>query len=168
MKQPYGLVVESLAKPSVVTPFMMPKRVAETDPFKQIGEYVGSGPFILKQDEWKPGERVVYVRNPKYKPRPEPASGLAGGKVAKVDRVEWIWIPDSQTAVNALQRGEIDIIEQVPYDLLPLVEKDRNITLVKAQYRQPVRLPPELAAAAVQQREGAPSGDGRSESARIS
>ena len=132
MKQPYGLVVESLAKPSVVTPFMMPKRVAETDPFKQIGEYVGSGPFILKQDEWKPGERVVYVKNPRYKPRPEPASGLAGGKVAKVDRVEWVWIPDSQTAVNALQRGEVDIIEQVPYDLLPLVEKDRNVTLVKA------------------------------------
>ncbi len=132
MKQPYGLVVESLAKPSVVTPFMMPRRVAETDPFKQLGEYVGSGPFIMKQDEWKPGERIVYVRNPRYKARPEPASGLAGGKVAKVDRVEWVWISDAQTAVNALSTGEIDIIEQASYDLLPLLEKDRNITLVRA------------------------------------
>ncbi|HKU99438.1 MAG TPA: ABC transporter substrate-binding protein [Vineibacter sp.] len=132
MKAPYGLVVESLAKPSVNTPFMMPKRVAETDAFKQIEDYTGSGPFILKRDEWKPGERIVYVKNLKYKPRAEPASGLAGGKVVKVDRVEWVWIPDQQTQANALLSGEIDIVEQVPYDLLPLLEKEKSIVLVKA------------------------------------
>ena len=32
MKEPYGLVLESLGKPSSNVPFMMPKRVAETDP----------------------------------------------------------------------------------------------------------------------------------------
>src|SRR5262249_24899356 len=132
MKEPYGLVIESLAKPSVVVQFIMPKRVAETDPFKQISEYVGSGPFVFKQDEWKPGEKVVYVKNKKYKPRSEPASGLAGGKVVNVERVEWVWIPDPQTQVNALIGGEIDVLEQVPYDLIPLVEKDKKITLVKA------------------------------------
>ena len=72
---------------------MMPKRVAETDPNTQITDTIGSGPFIFKKDEWKPGEKAVYVKNPKYKPRAEPASGLAGGKVAKVDRVEWICDP---------------------------------------------------------------------------
>jgi len=132
MKEPYGLVVESLAKPSVNTPFMMPKRVAETDPFKQIDDYTGSGPFILKRDEWKPGEKIVYLKNPRYKPRAEPASGLAGGKVVKVGRVEWLAMPDSQTQINALLAGEIDIIEQVPYDLLPLAEKDKAIVLVKS------------------------------------
>ena len=55
--------------------FIMPKRVAETDPFKQIEESTGSGPFIFKRDEWKPGDKTVYVRNPKYKPRAEPAVG---------------------------------------------------------------------------------------------
>jgi len=44
--------------------------VAETDPNKQIDDYTGSGPFIFKKDEWKPGEKVVYIKNPKYKPRP--------------------------------------------------------------------------------------------------
>ena len=67
---------------------MMPKRVAETDAFKQIDSQIGSGPFIFQKDESKPGEKHVYLKNPKYKPRSEPASGLAGGKVAKVDRVE--------------------------------------------------------------------------------
>ena len=68
-------------------------------------------PSCSKADEWKPGDRVVYVKNPNYKPRPEPAPGLAGGKVALVDRIEMLWIPDPQTQVNALLSGEIDMIE---------------------------------------------------------
>src|SRR5690242_16859209 len=111
LKEPYGLVLDALGKPSSNVPFMMPKRVADTDPFKQIDDYTGSGPFIFKKDEWKAGEKVVYVKNPKYKPRSEAPSMLAGGKLAKVDRVEWLAISDPATAANALLTGEIDIIE---------------------------------------------------------
>jgi peptide/nickel transport system substrate-binding protein len=127
LKEPFGLVIDMLGKTGGNVAFMMPKRVAETDPLKQITDTTGSGPFIFKRDEWKAGEKAVYVRNPKYKPRPEPPSGFAGGKVAKVDRIEWIWISDTQTQVNALLKGEIDLIEAMPYDLLPLVEKDKNV-----------------------------------------
>ena len=130
LKEPFGLVLEALGKPSSNVPFMMPKRVAETDPNKQIDDYIGSGPFIFKKDEWKPGEKVVYVRNPDYKPRTEPPSGLAGGKVAKLDRIEWRSIPDPQTAVNALMQGEIDMIESPAHDLLPVLEKDKDIQIV--------------------------------------
>jgi peptide/nickel transport system substrate-binding protein len=129
LKEPYGLVLESLGKSSSNVAFMMPKRVADGDPNTQITDATGSGPFIFKKDEWKPGEKAVYVKNPKYKPRSEPASGLAGGKVVKVDRVEWITIPDQQTQVNALLNGEIDMIEIVPPDLLPLLQKDKNIKI---------------------------------------
>jgi peptide/nickel transport system substrate-binding protein len=108
---------------------MMPKSVASTGPNSQITDATGSGPFIFKKDEWKPGEKAVYVKNPRYKPRPEPASGFAGGKVPKVDRVEWLWIPDTQTQVNALLGGEIDLVEIVPADLLPLLKKDRNVVV---------------------------------------
>lgn len=132
LKEKYGALLETLAKQSGVAPFIMPRRVAETDPFKQINETIGSGPFIFKADEWKPGEKVVYVKNPAYKPRAEPASGLAGGKVVLVDRIEMIWIPDAQVQVNALKRGEIDMIESVSHDLLPIIEKDPNIRLVKS------------------------------------
>jgi len=127
LKEPFGLVIESLGKTGGNVAFMMPKRVADTDPNKQITDAMGSGPFIFKKDEWKAGEKAVYVRNPKYKPRNEPPSGFAGGKVAKVDRVEWIWIADTQTQVNALLNGEVDLIEAMPYDLLPLVEKAKGI-----------------------------------------
>src|SRR5258708_21147384 len=132
MKEPYGLVLQSLGKPSSNVPFMVPARVAATDPMQQIKleDVIGSGPFIFKAEEWKPGEKTVYVKNPKYKPRSEPASGLAGGKVVKVDRVEWIAMPDAQTQIAALQNAEIDMIEAPSHDLLPLLAKDKNIKVV--------------------------------------
>ena len=130
LKEPTGLVLLALGKPSSNVPFMMPKRVAETVPTEQIKEFIGSGPFVFKTDEWKPGEKIVYVKIAKYKPRAEPPSGLAGGKVVKVDRVEWLAIPDPQTAVNALLAGEIDMIEDAAHDLLPLLAKDKNVKML--------------------------------------
>src|SRR5215510_1109783 len=139
LKEPTGLVLLGLSKPSSNVPFMMPKRVAETDPNKQIEDFTGSGPFVFVKDEWKPGDKTVYVKFDKYKPRSEPVSGLAGGKIAKVDRVEWRAISDAQQAINALQKGEIDMVEQPSHDLLGSLKKDPNIDIIvspmlKAQY----------------------------------
>src|SRR5436305_12231012 len=80
LKEQTGLLIFALGKPSSNVPFMMPKRVAETDPNTQISDFTGSGPFVFKRDEWKPGDKAVYVKFDKYKPRSEPASGLGGGK----------------------------------------------------------------------------------------
>ena len=139
LKEPTGLVLLGLSKPSSNVPFMMPKRVAETDPSKQIEDFVGSGPFVFKKDEWKPGDKTVYVKFDKYKPRSEPASGMAGGKVVKVDRVEWRAISDAQQAVNALSKGELDMVEQPSHDLLGTLKKDPNVSVIispplKGQY----------------------------------
>jgi peptide/nickel transport system substrate-binding protein len=130
LKEPYGLVLDSLGKPSSNVPFMMPKRLAEMDPFKAIDSQVGSGPFIYVNAESKPGEKHVYVKNSKYKPRAEPPSGLAGGKVAKVDRVEFVDMSDPQQQINALITGEIDMIENIPHDLIPIIKKDKNVQTV--------------------------------------
>ena len=130
LKEPFGLMLKTLAKSASVPLFVMPKRVAELPITQQLSDTTGSGPFIFKKDEWKPGENVVYVRNPDYKPRAEPPSGLSGAKIAKLDRIEWISIPDTQTAINALLSGEIDMIEAPAHDLLPVLEKDKNVELV--------------------------------------
>ncbi len=123
LKEPWALTLQALGKPGAYVPFMMPKRIADTPATTAITEYVGSGPFIMKRDEWVPGSKVVYVKNPGYVPRSEPPSFLAGGKVVKVDRVERLDFNDDVTAVNALMAGEIDYMEGVPPDLLPVVEK---------------------------------------------
>ena len=82
---------------------------------------------MFKRDEWVPGSKTVYEKFKAYVPRKEPASGHAGGKVVKVDRMEWIAMPDQQTAVNALVAGEIDVIEQPRHDLLPMLEKAKDV-----------------------------------------
>lgn len=127
LKEPYGLVLDSIGKPSSRVAFMMPKRLAETPPDKQIPEQIGSGPFKFVQGEFQPGVKAVYVKNADYVPRKEPASWTAGGKVVKVDRVEWITMPDAQTAVNALQSGDIDFMEVPPWDLLPVLEGNPDL-----------------------------------------
>ncbi len=123
LSEPYGLVLASLGKISSNVPFMMPKRLAETDPFEQVPEIIGSGPFKFVVDEWVPGSKVIYVKNTDYLPRDEPPSALAGGKVVHVDRVEWLYIPDAATAMNALLNGEIDFYELPPIDLIPIMEQ---------------------------------------------
>lgn len=131
LKEPYGLVLESLGKLSSNVPFIMPKRVADTPADKQIEDYTGSGPFVFKRDEWKPGEKVVYTKFAKYKPRTEAASGSAGGKVAKVDRIEWVIIKDPQTQANALAAGEIDVIETPAHELYAGFKANANIQIVE-------------------------------------
>jgi peptide/nickel transport system substrate-binding protein len=130
LNAPTGLMLLALGKPSSNVPFIMPKRIAETSPNEQIKEYVGSGPFVFQSAEWKPGSQAVYTRFAKYKPRAEAPSGLAGGKVVRVDRVEWHPIPDAQTAANALIAGEVDMVEDAKSDLLPVLAKDANLKLV--------------------------------------
>ena len=129
LSQPYGLVLESLGKPDGNAPFIMPAEVAATDPFEQIESYVGSGPFVFEEDAWVPGNKVVYSKFEDYVPRDEPPSGLAGGKVAKVDTVEWYYLPDPSTAIAALQNNEVDYYESPPIDLVPVLEADGNIVV---------------------------------------
>ena len=127
-----GFVLEALGKPSSSVPFIMPKRIAETDAFKQIEEHIGSGPYIFKKDEFKPGDKAIYVKNTKYVPRSEPPSGTTGGKQVYVDRVEWnLALRDAQAQVNALQKGEIDIIEALGFDFYETVKADSNLQLPK-------------------------------------
>ncbi|NIO08784.1 MAG: ABC transporter substrate-binding protein, partial [Deltaproteobacteria bacterium] len=95
------LVLPSLAKLTSNVPFMMKEEHALTDPHEQVKEVIGSGPFKFVKEEFQPGVKAVYVKNEDYVPRGEPASNTAGGKVPRVDRVEFDWIPDPSTAAHA-------------------------------------------------------------------
>src|SRR5215212_1458094 len=129
LKEPYGLVLESIGKPSSIVPFMMPKRIAETPADKPIPEQIGSGPFKFLQAEFQPGVKAVYEKNKDYAPRKEAPSWTSGGKVAKVDRVEWITMADAQTAVNALQSGDIDFMENPSFDILPVLTGNKELKI---------------------------------------
>ena len=127
LKRPFPLLPDCLGKVGASNAFIMPERLASTDPFVALKEMVGSGAFRFVIGEYVPGSRVVYARFADYRPRPEPTSLLAGAKTANFDRVEWQTIPDASTAAAALQRNEVDWVEQPLVDLLPQLRRDKNL-----------------------------------------
>jgi len=128
LRKPFPLLPHFLSKVQP-QPVMMPERIAATiDPFKQVTEIVGSGPFRFKADEYVSGSLAVFTKFEAYKPRNEPVSYGAGGKHVTLDRVEWHVIPDSATAANALTAGEVDWLELPQPDLLPMLKSARGVT----------------------------------------
>ena len=131
LREPCGFVLEALGKPSSNVPFIMPKRVADTPADKQIEDAIGSGPYIFKKDEFKPGDKAVYTRNDKYVPRKETPSGTAGGKHVYVDRVEWnLALRDAQSQVNALANGEVDVLERPAFESYEQLKTAPGVQLV--------------------------------------
>src|SRR5260370_3805113 len=129
LKKPFPKMLLALGKISTPIAFIMPERLAKTDPFKQISEYVGSGPMRFVKNEWVPGAKAVFEKFPDYVPRSEPASWLAGGKRMLADRIEWVVMPDPATAAAALQSGEMRWWENPISDLFPRLRKNRNVAV---------------------------------------
>jgi peptide/nickel transport system substrate-binding protein len=135
LREPFPLLIDGLAKLSSLALFIMPERLAKTDPYQQVTEMVGSGPFKFVKEEHQPGNLVVYVKNTDYVPRSEPSDWASGGKVVKVDRVEWRVVPDVSTKAAALQNGEVDWWENPPADIWPVLAGSRDIYMVSQSIR---------------------------------
>jgi peptide/nickel transport system substrate-binding protein len=137
LKEPYGLTIRALAKEYSYVPFILPERLAVQDPAKPFeGDVVGSGPFTFAATEWVPGAKTVYLKFKDYVPRQEPASYYAGGKRVNVDRVEFVVIPDQSTAVAALEKGEVDYMQRPHMDQWPLLRRNPNIGMYRADIAQ--------------------------------
>jgi peptide/nickel transport system substrate-binding protein len=140
--------LRTLLSKFIIPALMMPERLALTDPFKQIPEAIGSGPFRWLPDEHVLGSHAAFAKFDRYVPRDEPPSYTAGGHRVLVDRVEWKMIPDGQTAANALVTGEVDWIEIPLPDLLPMLKRAPGVkTGVLDEYGQICFLRPNHAAA---------------------
>lgn len=132
LKHPVPYLTFALGSAVGQVPFIMPaKLLTGLDPGKPLTVEDGSGPFRYNAGASVSGDKVVFDRNPDYVPRQEPPNGLAGGRVANVDRVVWHIIPDAATAVAALQNGEVDLIEQPSLDLVPQLAKDAGVRVRK-------------------------------------
>ena len=130
LKRRFPMLLRALAQVSNGPCFIMPERHAQTDPYQQIRDATGSGPFRFVAGEFNSGSLAVYERNPDYLPTPVGKPSLtAGPKVAHFDRVEWHIITDPSTAAAALQTGEIDWYEQPPPEIQELLRRNRSITV---------------------------------------
>ena len=130
LKRPFPLLNVVMGKSSTPVPVMMPERLARQEITKPVPELIGSGPYRWKADERVVGALAVYERNPDYVPRTSGTAGwIAGPKVARFDRVEWVIIPDEGTAASALQTGEVDWWEWASVDLLPTLKQNRRLAV---------------------------------------
>jgi peptide/nickel transport system substrate-binding protein len=105
LNKPFSKMLFALGKSNAPVALIMPERIAKTDPFQLIKEYVGSGPMKFNTAEWVPGAKAIF------------------------DRIEWIIIPDAATAGAALQNGEVDWWENPVADLVPLLKRNRNLNV---------------------------------------
>ena len=129
LKKPYPKMLLALGKIATPCCFVMPARIAATDPFKQITEYVGSGPMRFARADWVPGARSAFEKFADYVPRSEEPSWMAGGKRIAADRIEWLTMPDGATVAAALQNHEVDWWEIPLPDLIPMLRKNRNVVV---------------------------------------
>ncbi|WP_237216577.1 ABC transporter substrate-binding protein [Falsiroseomonas oryziterrae] len=127
LRRPFPLLPDALAKPDASVPFIMPERIARTDPNRAITEMVGSGPYRFIAGEFNSGSRVVYEKFDDYVPRQEAPTWTSGAKVAHFRRIEWHILPDAATAAAALQAGEVDWWERPHPDLQALLARSRDI-----------------------------------------
>ncbi|MBB4277652.1 ABC transporter substrate-binding protein [Rhizobium mongolense] len=128
LREPFELLIEALASPSQLLAILREKD-ANLPPTEQVTANIGSGPFRFNHALAKPGASFTYDRNEQYVPRNEAPDGFAGGKIVKVDRAIWENIADQQTALAALQAGEIDLLLTCPPDFYSTVEGDPNLQL---------------------------------------
>jgi peptide/nickel transport system substrate-binding protein len=129
LKQAFPLLPTALSKPAAFAAYVLPRRIAESAGGGKAIEPIGSGPYRYVTAERLVGSRVVYARFEQYKPRPEPISFFAGGKIAGFDRIVWNIIPDPSTAAASLQKGETDWVSDVSPDIAPLLRRSPDLTV---------------------------------------
>jgi ABC-type transport system substrate-binding protein len=129
LNRPFPFLIHALGIASATSCYIMPERMARTDPFRPFSEHVGSGPYRFLANEYRTGAGSAYARFDGYVPRPGPPRGFTASiKEAHFDRVEWTTM-DFATAAAALQAGEIDWFEQVPVELQQLLQRDRRVAI---------------------------------------
>ena len=132
LKEPYGMVLESLGKTGSSIAAIMREKEALTDP-----QHAGQGGRSAPDPSCSPrtsGCRAARRSTSSTRTTcraSEPPSAFAGGKFLGVDRIELVWISDPQTAMSALVNGEIDFFENPSIDFLPLLEKAKGVKLLK-------------------------------------
>ena len=132
LTRPFPLLAAAIGKSNSSQCFIMPERMARTDPAQQVTEAVGSGPYRFLRDEWVAGVRVAWAKFDGYVPRSEPVSSTAGGRIPACDRVEWSIISDPATALASLRRGEHDFWDTPPPDLLPAIRARPDLVVSRA------------------------------------
>jgi peptide/nickel transport system substrate-binding protein len=115
LKTPTAPFLALLALPgaSVVSKAAMESMVPEAYAEKPVA----SGPFAM--ETWLHGDRIILKKNQEFWKADE----------IKLDRVEWVSIPDDNTRMLAVRSGELDTALFVPFSQVAELQRDPNLTV---------------------------------------
>ena len=112
-KAPYGAFLAALAHPNA--------EIVSPTAVKKYGDLmknpVGTGPYMLK--DWVSGDHITLVRNPNY-----------WGTPPSIDTFVIRVVPDANTQVALLERGDVQLMDTVPPELVSRLQKNQNIEIV--------------------------------------
>lgn len=106
---------------------IMPKEIVENAGADGITEYIGTGPYEVK--EWRADQYLHLKKFEDYQPLSTPADGFAGKKEVLVDELHLEIVDDASTRVAGLISGQYDMATLLPYDDYDRLENDPNITV---------------------------------------
>lgn len=128
--EPTGVLLSYLALPEAM---ITPASVAEAAGDQQIpaDQLIGTGPFMF--DEHIVDQHLRFVRYDGYMPREEEPDGLSGRKVAYLDAIEFIPVPDESVRANGVLTGDYHFADQVPADFFDTLEMDPGVEPIMVQ-----------------------------------
>lgn len=94
---------------------------------------VGTGPFIFNFEAYRPDERIILDKNPHYFKKDQ-----FGNALPYVDRIEIRVIKEPSAAMTALRTGQVDLLQRVNPQHVPIMERAKGVTLVTSPDRSPV------------------------------
>ena len=113
LKAPYAPLLPQLALPSGMAAIMAKESIAT--PLK---EFIGTGPYKFK--ERRPDQYVLLTRFDQYSARKEAASGYGGKKVAMVEELRFIPVPNANTRVEGSLAGQYHFADLLPTEALSI------------------------------------------------
>ena len=94
---------------------------------------VGTGAFTYDPADYRPDELVVLKKNPHYFKK-----DAAGNPLPYLDRIEIRVLKDPIASMTALRTGQVDILQRVNPQHVPIIERARGVELVTAPERMPL------------------------------
>lgn len=113
LKGPSGIVLSALANINQI-PGIYPKEVIDEAGDGQVKQFIGTGPF--KFVERIPDRHIKFVRFDKYVPRKEAQTGFGGKKIAYVDELLFLPVPDVATRIAGMESGDYDFADWIAPD----------------------------------------------------
>jgi peptide/nickel transport system substrate-binding protein len=122
LKEPSGALLSGLA---YLTAVIYPQEVIDATGDGQLKQFIGTGPFRFV--EHKPDRHVRLARFKEYAARSEPPNGAGGKRVAYLDELLFIPVPDVAARMAGVQSGSYHYSTNIKQDQYERVLTMRSV-----------------------------------------